>query len=477
MKEYDIIALGTGSSMNIVPALLNSNPNLKIAVIDKDEPGGICLTKGCIPTKILLYPAEIIRHIQRAKNFGIEVEIKKIDFKFVMERMRSLIYHDINNIQQGLSQATEFDYYQEIAEFIDDYTLKVGKETIKGKTILLCTGSKPKIPNIKGLDKVNYHTSDSILKISELPKSITIVGGGYIAAEYGFFFDAMGSEVTILGRNPQFLPQEEPEISALALKDLGKNMKIITNHEVKEVEKIKGGKIKVIAENRETKEKYEVISDEVMIAAGRSSHSDILKPEKSGIRTDKQGWILVDEYLETSKKNIWAFGDANGKYLFKHAANYESEVVYYNAFTNRKDVVDYHAIPHAIFTDPEVAGVGMTEKEAIENYGEENILIGFQRYQDTAKGMAMDVEDFFVKIIVQQEGYKILGAHIIGPHASVLLQEIINLMYTPARSLQPLDQGMHIHPALNEVVERAAGRLMPVEQYHHYLQHMGYAEK
>jgi len=477
LKDYDIIAIGTGSAMNIIPALLNSNPELKIAVIDKDEPGGICLTKGCIPTKILLYPAEIIRNIQRAKNFGIDVEIKKIDFKFVMERMRSLIYHDINNIQQGLSQATEFDYYQEIAEFTDDYTLKVGKETIKGKIILLCTGSKPKIPNIKGLDKIDYHTSDSILKISELPKSIAIVGGGYIAAEYGFFFEAMGSEVTIIGRNPQFLPQEEPEISALALKDLGKNMKIITNHEVKEVEKTKNGQIKIIATNRKTNEKFEVISDEVMIAAGRSSHSDILKPEKSGIKTDKQGWILVDEYLETSKKNIWAFGDANGKYLFKHAANYESEVVYYNAFTTRKEKVDYHAIPHAIFTDPEVAGVGMTEKEAVDNYGEDKILIGFQRYQDTAKGMAMDVEDFFVKIIVNQESEQILGAHIIGPHASVLIQEIINLMYTPQKNLDPIDHGMHIHPALNEVVERASGRLMSVEQYHHYLRHMGYAEK
>jgi len=463
--------------MNIIPALLNSNPGLKIAVIDKDEPGGICLTKGCIPTKILLYPAEIIRNIQRAKNFGIEVDIKKIDFKFVMERMRNIIYHDINNIHQGLSQAEEFDYYQEVAEFVDDYTLKVGKETIKGNLILLCTGSKPKIPNIKGLDKIDYHTSDSILKISELPKSITIVGGGYIAAEYGFFFDAMGSEVTIIGRNSQFLPQEEPEISALALKDMNKQMKIITNHEVKEVEKTKDGRIKTIAVNRETKEKLEVISDEVMIAAGRSSHSDILKPEKSGIKTDKQGWIEVNEYLETSKKNIWAFGDANGKYLFKHAANYESEVVYYNAFTKHKNKVDYHAIPHAIFTDPEVAGVGMTEKEAVASYGEENVLIGLQRYQDTAKGTAMDVEDYFVKIIVKQDGYQILGAHIIGPHASVLIQEIINLMYTPTRSLQPLDQGMHIHPALNEVVERAAGKLMPVEQYHHYLRHLGLAEK
>ena len=288
--------------MNIVPALLNSNPDLKIAVIDKDEPGGICLTKGCIPTKILLYPAEIIRNIQRAKNFGIEVDIKKIDFKFVMERMRSLIYHDINNIQQGLSQATEFDYYQEIAEFIDEYTLKVGKETIKGKTILLCTGSKPKIPNIKGLDKVDYHTSDSILKISELPKSITIVGGGYIAAEYGFFFDAMGSEVTILGRNPQFLPQEEPEISALALKDLSKNMRILTNHEVIEVEKTKDGKVT---------ESTLTLSDAVVklaqsiplvgldeISLSEDGESSDLQPEQNTEKTDIQ---KVRQFAEEKK--------------------------------------------------------------------------------------------------------------------------------------------------------------------------------
>ncbi|MHA1221114.1 MAG: FAD-dependent oxidoreductase, partial [Candidatus Heimdallarchaeota archaeon] len=216
MKEYDVIAIGTGSAMNIISSLMNNNPKLKIAVIDKDAPGGICLTKGCIPTKILVYPAEIIRLMQKANLFGIDAEIKKIDFKFVMERMRSIIGHDMENINNGLSNAKEIDYYREIAEFIGPYTLKVGKEKIKGKTFLLCTGSKPKIPRIEGLDKISYHTSDSILEISELPESICIVGGGYIAAEYGHFFSAMGSKVTILGRNPQFLPQEEPEISALA---------------------------------------------------------------------------------------------------------------------------------------------------------------------------------------------------------------------------------------------------------------------
>ena len=477
LKEYDIIAIGTGSAMNIISSVINNNPELKVAVIDKDEPGGICLTKGCIPTKILLYPAEIIKSIQRSDIFGIDAEIKKIDFKKVMERMRSIIYEDINGIREGLSKAKELDYYPEIAEFIEPYTLKVGEKKIKGKMILLCTGSKPKIPKIKGLDKIDFHTSDSILKINELPQSICIVGGGYIAAEYGHFFSAMGSKVTILGRNPQFLPQEEPEISALAKKDLSKYLTIYTDYEVKEIEKNADGKNKVIAINRKTNEKLEIISEQVLIAVGRSSNSDILHPNKSGIKTDENGWIIVNDQLETTQKNIWAFGDANGKYLFKHSANYESQIVYYNAFQQREIKADYHAIPHAVFTDPEVAGVGMLEKEAVKQYGKENILIGMQRYQDTAKGKAMELEDYFVKIIIEQKSMEILGAHIIGPQASVLIQEIINLMYTPDRSLIPLLYGMHIHPALSEVVERAAGNLMPIDQYHHFLKHIGLSEK
>jgi len=471
LKEYDVIAIGTGSAMNIVSAIADSQPQLKIAVIDKDPPGGICLTKGCIPTKILLYPAEVIRVIERAKTFGIDVEIKKIAFKEVMERMRAIINHDIKNIEEGLSNAKELDYYQEVTEFVAPYTLKVGSEKLKGKTILLCTGSKPKIPPIKGLDRIAYHTSDSILQISELPEKLCIVGGGYIAAEYGHFFSSMGSKVTIIGRNPQFLPQEEPEVSALAKKELQKYMEVITGAEVTEVRKTKDGKIVVIASKRDSKEKVQVKADEILIAVGRSSNADILHPEKGGIETDKQGWIKVDEFLQTNQPNIWAFGDATGKHLFKHVANYESIVVYYNAFKGEQQVVDYHAVPSAVFTEPEIASVGLREKEAVEKYGKENILIGFQRYQDTAKGIAMAVNDFFVKIIVHKETSEILGAHIIGPHASVLIQEVINLMYTHDRSILPLRKGMHIHPALNEVVGRAAGNLMPVDHYHLFLHH------
>jgi len=471
MKEYDIISIGTGSAMNIVGVMIQGNPRMKVAVIDKDEPGGICLTRGCIPSKMLLYPAELVRTIGIAGEFGIEADIRKTSFETVMERMRTLIYKDINMIRQGLSHSKNIDYYSAVAEFVSPYTLKVGGETITSKMIFLCTGSKPLIPPIKGLEKVGYLTSDTVLKMNRLPASIAIAGGGYIAAEYGHFFSAMGSKVTIIGRNPQFLKQEEPEVSALAKKELEKHMTILTNHEVREAEKTSTGKKRLIAVNRKNGEETVISADEILLATGRGPNTDVLHPERAGIETDERGWIIVDEYLEASQPNVWALGDANGRHLFKHVANYESLVVYYNAILKKKVKVDYHAIPHAVFTYPEIGSVGLREKEAIEKYGKDNVLIGIQRYEDTAKGKAMGVKDDFVKVIVEKETLRILGAHIIGPHASVLIQEIINLMYTPEQSAEPIITGMHIHPALNEVVERAFRSLVSPEQYHQLIEH------
>jgi len=470
LKEYDVIAIGTGSAMYVIDGMMQRDPGIKVAVIDKDEPGGICLTRGCIPSKILLYPAEVIRTIQTADRFGIEVDLKKLSFDKVMGRMRSIIDGDISSIREGLSSSPNIDYYHAPAEFMGPYTLKVEKETIRSNMILLSIGSKPIIPPIKGLSEVGYHTSDTILYETKLPESIAIVGGGYIAAEYGHFFSAMGSKVTIIGRNPQFLPQEEPEVSALAKEELSKRLTLLTGYEVSEASHSRNRKT-LLATNRQSGEKKTVEVEEIMIAAGRGPTTDILHPELAGIKTDARGWVVVNEFLETSAPNVWAFGDANGRYLFKHKANYDTTIVYYNAVLKRKIPVDYHAVPHAVFTDPEIASVGLREKEAVERYGQPGILIGFERYEDTAKGEAMAAKNYFAKVIVSREDLKIIGAHIIGPQASILIQEIINLMYTQDQSARPLLDAMHIHPALSEVVQRAFQGLMTPEQYRHELQH------
>ncbi|MDQ3967807.1 MAG: dihydrolipoyl dehydrogenase [Thermoproteota archaeon] len=495
MKQYDVISIGTGSAMHIVDAMLKSDPNLKVAVIDKDEPGGICLTRGCIPSKILLYPAEMISTIKRANEFGIDVQLRKIDFNKVMERMRHHINEEIHMIRNGLTESHNIDYYHDAVEFIEPYTLKVGSSNnnlaIRAKMIFLCTGSKPIIPPIKGLPDIRYHTSDTILAMHELPESIAIVGGGYIAAEYGHFFSNMGSKVTIVGRNKQFLPEEEPEISALAKRELGEQMTIITNNEVIEVSeeassisnKKDGHKKKksLIIQDRSTGKRRTMTAKEVLIAAGRGPNTDILHPERSGIKTDQNGWITINEYLETSQPNVWAFGDANGVYPFKHKANYEAELVYYNALLRKNNKVkkDYHAVPHAVFTYPEIAAVGLGEAEALANYGENKILLGIARYQDTAKGIAMGIKDCFVKVIVKADDLELIGAHIIGPHASVLIHEIINIMYTQhERTIKPILSAMHIHPSLSEVVQRSISSLMPPQQYHHLItEHYGLYNK
>ena len=468
-----MIAVGSGSAMMIVDAVLRDNPQMKVAVIDKDEPGGICLTRGCIPSKILLYPAEILRTVEEAGKLGIDVEVKKVYFDRVMERMRTQIGSEINMIRQGLSHTENVDYYPATAEFTGPYTLKVRGETITSKFIILGAGSKPSIPPVKGLEEAGYLTSDTALKLSQLPESIAVIGGGYIAAEYGHFFAAMGSKVTIVGRNPQFLPDEEPEIAAVAKAELQKHMTIMTNHEVREARRLRNGLKELVAVNREAGESVEVSAHEILVASGRSSNSDILHPERAGIKIDKDGWIVTNEFLETSQPGVWALGDATGKFLFKHKANYDGSIVYYNAVLKRGVKADYHAVPHAVFAYPEVASVGLSEKEAVKQYGEDMILIGNHRYADTAKGQAMGIEEenYFVKVIVLKDSLKIVGASIVGPHASVLIQEIINLMYTPEQSARPILNAMYIHPALSEVVQKAVDALAPPEAYHHMLEH------
>jgi len=473
MENYDLIVIGTGSAMNYINSIIDSNPKIKIAVIDKDEPGGICLTRGCIPSKLLLYPAELIREIETAPLFGIKLEIKDIDFRMIMERMRRRIGEDIEMIRKGLTENPYLDYYQENAEFISPYTLKVGEKTLYSNMIFLCTGSRPAIPPVKGLEETGYLTSDTVLELNECPASLAILGGGYIAAEYGHFFSAMGAEVTVIGRNSRLLPQEEPEISELAKIKMSEYMNILTNCEVIEVKKEDSGQKTVIAKEKNSGEEIKVTVDEILVAIGRVPNTDILHPEKAGIKTDVQGWILVNEYLETSQPNIWALGDANGKYLLKHVGNYESGIVYLNAILKEKVKADYHAIPHAVFSYPEIAGVGMGEQEAVKEYGGDRIVIGLKFFEDTAKGAAMEIKDYFVKVILDGEEEKILGAHIIGPHASVLIHQIIPLMYTESRSPEPIMRGMDIHPSLSEVVTRAFYSRLPLEHYHHFLKHLG----
>jgi len=471
MKKYDLVIIGTGSAMNLVEPYRDRNPRSRVAVIDKDPPGGICLNKGCVPSKLLLYPAELVRTVAKAAELGVEVKIGRIDFRGIMHRMRRSVHQEVDQIRKNLIGLKNLDYFPTTAQFTGPGRLQAGDTTLAGKTIVLCLGSRPHIPAISGLDGVAYLTSETVLGLDTLPGGIAIIGGGYIAAEYGHFFAAMGAAVTVVGRNLRFLPQEEPEVSEVAERVMSRHMTILTGHEATAVARAPQGGIQVLCRDMKNGAERRLEVDQILVAAGRESNSDLLHPERAGIRTDAKGWIVVDQYLRTTAPNVWALGDATGKYLFKHVANYESQILYYNAFLNEKIRTDFHAVPHAVFSHPEVAAVGMTEKEAVENFGADGILIGFHRYRDTTKGdaMALAAEDYFVKAIVQKDSRRILGAHIVGPQASVLIQEVVTLMYSESPTVVPITAGMHIHPALSEVVDRAFISLMAPDHYHHLL--------
>jgi dihydrolipoamide dehydrogenase len=430
----------------------------KTVVVDNGPMGGTCINRGCVPSKMLIYPIDVVSILKEAERIGVNATVNSIDFKNIMTRMRNLVNGDSATQARAVENTPNLTWLKETGEFISDYTMQVGEHTIIAEMIFIVSGARPGIPPVKGIDDVDYLTSDTVLELETPPESIIIIGGGYIGVEYGHFFSGIGTKTTIIQRPHRILPEEEPEISDLLKRELQKRMEIHTGLEVVSV-KQEGNVKTVIAIDREDGSLKEFSAEALMIAAGRVPNSDLLKPEKTGVKLDERGYIMVNEYLETSKKNIWAFGDAIGKEMFKHVANYEAGIAWHNAVHDHKVKMDYSAAPHAVFTHPQVASVGLKEAEAKQQGYK--ILVGKALYRDTAMGGAMGEPEGFVKVIVERETGKILGGHIIGAEASILIQEIINAMVAENRSFVPIVRAMHIHPAMPEIVQNAFGNLRP----------------
>lgn len=473
MKKYDLIIIGSGAGMNVASAAYERG--MEVAVVEHGPMGGTCLNRGCIPTKILTYIADIIVQTKHLENLGVKTKIEEIDYPAIMKRMREEVDNSSKEQGDSVEAAQGIDWYKGTGQFIDDYTIEIDGEKIKSQNIIIAAGSRPIIPIINGLESVEYLTNDEALRLMIQPKSMIIVGGGYIAAEFGHFFSAVGTDVTIIGRNQYLVKNEDPDISEILRAELSKRMTVLTNHEVIEVKEENGTKI-VIAKNRETGENVEHRAEQLLIATGRRSNADLFKPEKTGVETDQHGWIKVDDYFRTTKKGIWAFGDAIGKHQFRHVANDESQIVWYNfskVLDNDKDrdflSMDYNAIPHAVFSFPPIATVGMTLNDAKESG--HHLYVGEVDYSVAAKGFAMGNPPSKVRVIVDAESKRILGASIIGPYAPILIQEIVNLMYTREGTVYPMFQAMHIHPALPEVIQRAFGRMAPIDGEHDHHHH------
>jgi dihydrolipoamide dehydrogenase len=452
MKKYDVIVIGSGAGASILQPALSQG--LKVALVDKGPLGGTCLNVGCIPSKMLIYPADIVVDIEGAKRLGINAKVTGIDFGAIMKRMRGVVNEGQSHVRMGLENTKNLDFYEEEGHFVEDYTLDVSGEKIQSKKIFIASGARVLVPPIKGIGEVDYLTNENALELRESPESLIIIGGGYIAAELGHFFAAMDSKVTILQRDNRLVPAEEPEVSELLKGEMEKRMNIQVDMEAVEV-KNKGRKVIVVGRDLNSGEEREFTAERIMVAAGRKSNADLLKVENTGVKTDKRGFILVDDFLETSKKNIWALGDANGQQMFRHVANVEAELAWHNSLGEHKAKMDYKATPHAVFTYPQIAGVGLTEEEAKKKH---KILVGKAHYSEVAKGEAMVENKVFAKAVVDKGTLKILGFHIIGPYAPILIQEVTNAMANDM-DIYSIGRSMHIHPALPELIVATLGNL------------------
>jgi len=452
MKKYDVIVIGAGEGAGI--AFKAAEAGFKTALIEKGHVGGTCLNVGCVPSKTLIFSADRLMDIREAAKLGVKAEITKIDFDFIMKRMRRNVVTGRNFLKEAIGETENLDFYHKEARFADENVLDVSGEKIRGKKIFIATGSRPVIPPIKGLDKVEYLTNESVLKLRELPGSMIIIGGGYVGVEYAHFFAAMGTEVTVVELGSRLVSREEPEMSDLLRKKLEKRMAIHTGSEAVEVRKNRGRYVLAAREKRSGK-RFEIRAREIMVAAGRRSNADILNVRAAGIETDRNGYIKVDAYLRTSRKNIWACGDALGRQMFTHAADKEAEIVWHNANGAGKMKMDFDKVPHVVFSYPQIASVGLTESAAKKDY---SILVGKAPYSDIVSGDAMAEESGFAKAVVEKSTRKILGFHIIGPYASFIIQEVVNAMANNQR-LEFITGSMHAFPTLPELIPEVLSRL------------------
>jgi len=470
-NTFDLIVIGSGSGLDVANAVFQHG--LKVAIVEKDKIGGTCLNRGCVPSKLLIHSADISEIIKSAHLFGIKVDGFTIDFESIVNRVNNITDSQSDEIKNAFAASQNPKLFSKECKFIGEKTITIGEDqNISAEKILIASGTRPRIPKIRGLEESGYITSDEALRLRKQPKVLTIIGGGYIACELAHFFGALGTKINIVQRVDALIPSEDEEISQRFTEIFSKKYNVYLDCEAEFVSKKHrnndGDSIFHILVKDSDGKSIELLSDQLLIAAGRIPNSDTLDLEKTGVELTKKGFIITDRYLETSAKGIFALGDAIGRYLFKHNANHEAQYAYNNIMhPDRKIPVNYAAMPHAIFSSPQVAGVGFTEQELKEEGIKQqdknkNNSIDYVKsvypYINTAMGRALEDKDGFVKFLVHKKNGKILGCHIIGSQASILIHEVLVAMKSNEGldTIDNITRAVHIHPALSEVVLRAA---------------------
>ncbi len=453
ITDYDLVIVGAGSGNSIIGPEMDG---WRIAMIERSLFGGTCLNRGCIPTKMLVYPADLAEYAKHGERFGIHTEFHSADWSSIVRR----VFGRIDPIAEGgrayRHSLPNVDVFEGSAHFVAERTLEVHGQRVRGAMVVLAAGARSYIPDIPGIDDVPFHTSDSILRIAKQPSHLVIIGGGFIATELGHVFQALGSKVTIINRSHRLLGAEDHDVSLRFTSIAARRFDLALGAHVERVYRTaRGVAVHVAADDGERV----IEGDTLLVAAGRIPNSDQLQVANGGIATDDRGNVVVDAYGRTSSQGVWALGDINGRHQLKHMANGEAKAVRHNLLhPGELRAFDQRPAPHAVFTNPQIGAVGLTEQQA-KATGQPYCSI-VHPYGDAAYGWAMEDTDGFCKLIGDPRTRQVIGAHIIGHEASILVQLLVQGMHLGLTADQMATGQVWIHPALSEVVEQALLKLM-----------------
>ena len=472
MNRFDLVIIGAGPA-GYVAALAAAQVGASVCVVEKDELGGVCLNRGCIPTKALLKTAELLSEIRSAEEFGIRLDTPGptapavsfksefglgasmgkppfLDLARAMERKDEVVATLVRGVE-SLFKSWKVTVKNGEARFKDRSTVIVNsgqaEDELSAGAALIATGSSPAQLPALPIDGLRVLSSDHLLKVTEIPRNILIVGAGAIGCEWAFIMRHFGAEVTLIEMLPQVAPLEDDMIGALLAREMKKlKVKLLLGDGIAKVSQVTDGVIAKTASGQE------IIAERVLVSVGRKPNSDKLGLEKIGVELDQRGFIKVNSRMETSAPKIYAAGDVAGGMLLAHKASAEGKVAAANALGKNREM-DYSVVPAAIFTSPEVASVGLKEREAKEkglNYG-----IGNFPVRALGKAQAMGEIAGEIKLVFDKDTQKILGCHIVGPRASELIHEAALAIKLGAK-VSDIAGTIHAHPTLSEGLMEAA---------------------
>ncbi|HWJ52696.1 MAG TPA: mycothione reductase [Propionibacteriaceae bacterium] len=449
MRHFDLCIIGSGSGNTIID---DRFANQEIAMVEAGRFGGTCLNVGCIPSKMYVYPATLARTPEHARRLGVDLELVRTRWPDIRDRIFARVDRDSTQGRKYRMESDNVTVFDRRCHFVGTKQLAVGAETITADRFVVAAGSRPVIPEVSGLESVPYHTSDSVMRLAELPGRMVIMGGGYVAAEFAHVFSALGTVVTLVNRSDRLLRREDDEIAARFTEELGQSVDVHLETKLLELTPSDDGEIQVALDGPGGPSL--MVTDSLLIAVGRVPNSDTLNLPAAGIETDDQGRIVVDEYQRTSADGTFALGDVCTEFPLKHVANEEARTVQHNLLNPDAMVAtDHRFVPHAVFSEPQIAAVGLTEAAAKEQGID--CRVGRNDYGETAYGWAMEDTGHFVKVIADADTGLLVGAHLIGPQASSLIQPLVQAMSFSQRPIDVARGQYWIHPAMAEVVENA----------------------